>query len=64
MIHSEERFPCLEKAGEATLEVAKEETPKAKGSKEESQAAMNGVSVNRGCLVSASWKSRLLSMRR
>ena len=40
MIHSEERFPCLEKAGEATLEVAKEETPKAKGSKEESQAAM------------------------
>ena len=40
MIHSEERFPCLEKAGEATLEVAKEEAPKAKGSKEESQAAM------------------------
>ena len=30
----------MEKAGEATLEVAKEETPKAKGSKEESQAAM------------------------
>jgi len=40
MIHSEERFPCLEKAREATLEVAKEETPKAKGSKEESKAAM------------------------
>jgi hypothetical protein len=40
MIHSEERFPCLEKAGEATLEVAKEEAPKAKGGKEESQAAM------------------------
>ena len=40
MIHSEERFPCLEEAGEATLEVAKEETPKAEGSKEESQAAV------------------------
>jgi len=40
MIHSEERFPCLEKAREATLEVAKEETPKAEGSKEESKAAM------------------------
>ena len=40
MIHSEERFPCLEKAREATLEVAKEETPKAKGSKEESKATM------------------------
>jgi len=40
MIHSEERFPCLEKAGEATLEVAKEEAPKAKGSKEESKAAI------------------------
>ena len=31
----------MEKAREATLEVAKEETPKAKGSKEESQATMN-----------------------
>ena len=30
----------MEKAREATLEVAKEETPKAKGSKEESKAAM------------------------
>jgi hypothetical protein len=40
MIHSEERFPCLEKAREATLEVAKEEASKAKSSKEESQAAM------------------------
>ena len=40
MIHSEERFPCLEKAREATLEVAKEEAPKAKGGKEESQATM------------------------
>jgi len=40
MIHSEERFPCLEKAREATLEVAKEKAPKAKGGKEESQAAM------------------------
>jgi hypothetical protein len=40
MIHSEERFPSLEEAREATLEVAKEETPKAKGGKEESQAAM------------------------
>jgi len=41
MIHSEERFPCLEKAREATLEVAKEEAPKAKGSEEESQAEMS-----------------------
>ncbi len=41
MINSEERFPCLEKAREATLEVAKEEAPKAKGSEEESQAEMN-----------------------
>ena len=38
----------MEKAGEATLEVAKEETPKAKGSEEEGQAAMSWVSVNRG----------------
>ena len=30
----------MEKAREATLEVAKEEAPKAKGSKEESKAAM------------------------
>jgi len=30
----------LEEAGEATLEVAKEETPKAEGSQEASQATM------------------------
>jgi|TARA_B110000014_G_C20057132_1_gene550287 hypothetical protein len=40
MIHSEERFPCLEEAGEATLEVAKEETPKTEGSQEAGQATM------------------------
>jgi hypothetical protein len=40
MIHSEERFPCLEETGEATLEVAKEEAPKAEGSQEASQATI------------------------
>ena len=40
MINSEERFPCLEEAREATLEVAKEEAPKAEGSQEAGQATM------------------------
>jgi len=31
MINSEERFPCLEKAREATLEVAKEEVAPQEG---------------------------------
>jgi len=63
MIHSEERFPCLEKAREATLEVAKEEAPKAKGSKEESKAAMMLAIVNMVRLFSASWRSHPHSMR-
>tara|TARA_Y100001970_G_scaffold127860_1_gene157961 strand:- start:5536 stop:5694 length:159 start_codon:yes stop_codon:yes gene_type:complete len=48
MINSEERFPCLEKAREATLEVAKEEAPKAKGSQEESEAAIILVNPSAG----------------
>ncbi|MFL2975695.1 MAG: hypothetical protein ACJZ42_05215 [Candidatus Thalassarchaeaceae archaeon] len=38
----------MEKAGEATLEVAKEETPKTEGSKEESQAAIILVKLSVG----------------
>ena len=36
----EERFPCLEEAGEAALEVAQEETPTPEGGQEEGQAAV------------------------
>ena len=45
---NEERFPCLEEAGEATMEVAKEEAPTPEGRQKACQARMTSDPIDRG----------------